>query len=71
VSTFEEVEAEHIVAEPTLHMLKATTHPATWEIVVEPFCPILDEPNETLHQVATNRVVDVMLQTAPNKLAKR
>jgi len=61
VSTFEEVEAEHVVAEPTLHMLKATTLSATWKAVVEPFRPILHILNETLHQVTPDRRRD-----APN-----
>jgi hypothetical protein len=41
VSTLEEVEAEHIIAEPTLHMLKATTLSATWKVIIDPFRPIL------------------------------
>jgi len=61
--TFEEVEAEHIVAEPTLHMLKATTDPATWKVIIEALRPILHILHKPLHQVPSDRVIDVMLQT--------
>jgi len=63
VSTFEEVEAEHVVAEPSLHMLKATAFRSAWKVVVEPLRPILHILNETLHQIAAQHIVDVMLQT--------
>jgi len=63
VPTLEEVEAEHIVAEPTVHMLKATTFSTTWKVVIESLSPILHVLDETLHQVAPDRVVDLMLQT--------
>jgi hypothetical protein len=59
----DEVEAKHILAEPTLRMLKATTLSATRKVVVEPFCPIVHILDEKLHQVATRHIVDVMLQT--------
>lgn len=63
MSTFEEVEAEHVVAEPTLHMLEATTLSTAWKVVVEPLRTILHILNETLHQIPPQRIVDVMLQT--------
>jgi hypothetical protein len=52
-----------MIAEPTIHMLKATMHPATRKVVVEPLRAILHVLNETLHQVTPQRLVDIMLQT--------
>jgi len=63
ISTFEEVEAEHVVAEPTVHMLKVTTLPPTWKVIVEPLRTILHILHKPLHQVTPGHVVDVMLQT--------
>jgi hypothetical protein len=63
MSTFEEVRAEHVVPEPTLHMLKATTLSATWKVIIETFRPILHILHKPLHQITPNRVVDMMLQT--------
>jgi len=58
---FEEVEAEHVPVEPPLHMVETATLPEAWKIVVEAFSSILHILNETLHQVASNSIVDVML----------
>ena len=44
-------------------MLKAATVSATWKVVIESLSPILHVLDETLHQVAPDRVVDLMLQT--------
>jgi hypothetical protein len=52
-------------------MLKAATLSATWKVVVEPFRPILHMLDETLHQVAPDRIVDVMLQTPENTNTQR
>jgi hypothetical protein len=59
----EDVEAEQVVAEPTIHMLEAATLSAAWKVIVEPFRSILHILDETLQQIATDRIVDVMLQT--------
>jgi hypothetical protein len=59
----EEAEAKHMLAEPTVCMLKATTLSATRKVVVEPFRPIVHILEEKLHQVAMRHVVDVVLQT--------
>jgi hypothetical protein len=62
LSTLEEVEAEHIVPKPTLHMLKATMLPATWKVIVEHLRPILHILHKPLHQIPLEGIVDVMLQ---------
>jgi hypothetical protein len=59
----EEAEAKHMLAEPTVCMLKATTLSATRKVAVEPFCSIVHILDEKLHQVAMRHIVDAMLQT--------
>ena len=43
-------------------MLMGTTHPAACKVVAETFSPIVQVLDETLHQIASGRVADVVLQ---------
>ena len=60
--TFEEVEVEHEVVEPTLHVIKAAMLLPAWKVVVEAFSPILHVLDETLHKITPQTIVDMMLQ---------
>ena len=59
---FEEVEAEHVPVEPTLDVVELATLPEAWEVIVELFGSILHILDETLHQVASKQIIDMMLQ---------
>jgi hypothetical protein len=57
----EEVEAEHIVPQPTLHMPQTASNPSTGKVVIENLRLVLHVLDEPLHQIPSESIVDMML----------